>query len=202
MSGSSAVRANPLRRLYDWVLSWADRPNGSWALFLLAFAESSFFPVPPDVLLIALVMARREAAWKFATLCTVGSVLGGMAGYAIGWGAWEATHSFWFRYVFSEAKFNQVRNLYHQYDLLLVLAAAFTPIPYKICTIAAGVVELSFVPFVLASIVGRGARFYLVAGIMRWIGPSAKPFIDKWFNWLALAFFVLLVLGFWILGKL
>ena len=101
------MEANPLKRLYHWVLSWADRPSGTVALFCLAVVESSFFPVPPDVLLIALTLGRRDKVWWFALVCTGGSLLGAAAGYLIGWGLWEATQDFWLSYVFSEEVFHR-----------------------------------------------------------------------------------------------
>ncbi len=193
---------NPLRRLYHWVLSWADHRFGAVALFIMAVAESVFFPIPPDVLMIALILARREKAWRYAALCTAGSVIGASLGYVVGVGLWGATRDFWFTYVFSESSFDYVAGRYNEYGALAVFAAAFSPIPYKVFTITAGVAELNFAVFMLASLVGRGGRFFLVAAIMRWIGPKAKPFIEKWFNWIALIFVILLVAGFWLLSVL
>ena len=193
---------NPLKRLYHWILSWADHPGGTWALFFLSFAESSIFPVPPDVLLIALILGRKEKAWWYAAVCTVGSLLGAAVGYLIGWGLWATTGEFWLTSVFSQDVFTRVQELYKEYEALAVFGAAFTPIPFKVFTIAAGVFKVNFVVFLLAALVGRGGRFFLVSLIMYWIGPKAKPFIDRWFNWLALAFLALGILGFWVLGHL
>ena len=185
---------NPLRRLYLWILSWADHPAGAWALFLLAFAESSFFPIPPDVLLIALVIARKEKAWKYALICTAGSLLGGIAGYGIGWGLWETTKGFWIDNIFhGEETFNTVVETFHRHDMVAIFAAAFTPIPYKIFTIAAGVFELNLFSFVMASAISRSARFFLVAAAIYRFGVPVKKFIDRWFNLLTIAFAILLV---------
>ena len=192
---------NPLRRLYNWILSWADHRYGTWALFFLAMAESVIFPIPPDILLIALILSRRDKALRLATVCTLGSLAGAVIGYQIGFQFWAATRDFWFDHVFSEEKFLLVNSIYQEWDWLAIFAAAFTPIPYKVFTITAGVFGIDFYGFMLASLVGRGGRFFLVAGIFYLIGAKAKPFIDKWLNWIALAVVILIILGFWILGK-
>ncbi len=193
---------NPLRKLYHWILSWAEHPGGAWALFFLAFAESSFFPIPPDVLLVALVLSRREKAWKYALICTAGSLLGGLAGYGIGWGLWGITKDFWIEHVFrGEKTFLSVVNTFHQHDMMAIFSAAFTPIPYKIFTIAAGVAGISLPVFLVASLAGRGGRFFIVAAILYVLGPRAKKFIDRWFNLLTILFLALLVLGFWLISR-
>lgn len=192
-----ATRPPIHRRLYNWVLAWAESPYAAWALFLIAFAESSFFPIPPDVLLIALVLGDPRKAFRFAALCTAGSVLGGISGYVIGWGFWEATQSLFYKIpgLTPEAFEAQARR-YDEYGLAIVFVAAFTPIPYKLITISAGVFKISFIPFVFASLVGRGARFFLVATLLWRFGPRIKPIIDRHFEKLALAFGLLLVGGF------
>lgn len=187
-----------LRKLYDWVLHWAETPYGPTALFLLALAESSFFPVPPDPLLIALCLGAVKKSWRFAFYASTASVLGGMAGYLIGWGAWETVNSFFFKYIpgFTEQLFNQVMANFHAYGFWYVFAAGFTPIPYKVFTIASGVFKLNFLLFVLASMTSRSLRFFLVAGLFRKFGPGIKQFIDKYFNLLAILFFILFFGGF------
>lgn len=190
------------RRMYDWVLSLAHSRHGTLALFALSFAESSFFPIPPDVLQIALTLERRSRAFFYAAVSTVASVLGGLAGYAIGWGLWAAVDQFFFRYVFPPEVFQRVEGLYQQYDFWCVFAAAFTPIPYKVFTIAAGVFHISLVAFLLASVIGRGARFFLVAALLWWFGPPIKTFIDRYFNLLSIVFTVLLVGAFLLLKVL
>jgi len=182
--------------LYDWVLHWAQTPYGVPALVLLAFAESSFFPVPPDVLLIALCLGLPARAFYYAAVCSISSVIGGICGYLIGWVVWEQVHDFFFRFVFSQAIFDRVDALYHQYDFWAVFVAGFTPIPYKVFTIAAGVFGLDFPRFVLASAVSRSARFFLVAALIWKFGPPVKAFIDKYFNLLTFVFMVLLIGGF------
>jgi membrane protein YqaA with SNARE-associated domain len=185
-----------LKWLYEWVLHWAATPYGVPALALLAFAESSFFPVPPDVLLIALCLGAPARALYFALICSIFSVIGGIGGYLIGWVIWDEVQSFFFRFVFSEALFNRADTLYHEYDFWAVFIAGFTPIPYKVFTIGAGVFEIDFMRFLLASILSRSARFFLVAGLIWKFGPPVKLFIDKYFNLLTIAFVVLLVGGF------
>jgi membrane protein YqaA with SNARE-associated domain len=184
-----------LKRLYNWVLHWADSPYGGWALFLLAFSESSFFPIPPDVLLIALAVGKPERSLKYAAICTAGSVIGGVAGYIIGWqfmaGVGEKIVDF---YGLTE-KVAYIGTLYHQYDAWAVGVAGFTPIPYKVFTITAGAFKINFLVFFLASLVSRAARFFIVGGLIYAFGPSIKVFIDKYFNILAVVFTILLVAG-------
>jgi membrane protein YqaA with SNARE-associated domain len=193
-----AERKRPhfLRRLYDWTLSWAERPGGSWALFFIAFVESSVFPVPPDVLLIALSVGAPKKAFRFASICSIGSVLGGMLGYLIGYAAWQAVKGLFIPYVFSQAAFDKVQELYQGNTFLAILTAAFTPIPYKVFTVAAGVFEVSFMTLVLASAVGRSARFFLVGGTIFLFGASVRTLIEKYFDWLAWALLALGVAGF------
>jgi membrane protein YqaA with SNARE-associated domain len=190
-----------LRKLYDWVLHWADTPYGPLALFLLALAESSFFPVPPDALLIALCLGAIKKSWRFALYTSVASVVGGILGYFIGYGIWELVDSLFFRYVpgFTESIFQQVLANYNEYGFWYVFLAGFTPIPYKVFTIASGVFKLNFFLFLLASTVSRSLRFFAVAGLFRKFGPGIKSFIDKYFNLLAILFFILLFGGFLII---
>jgi membrane protein YqaA with SNARE-associated domain len=185
-----------LRKLYDWVLHWAETPYGTWALFLLAFTESSFFPIPPDILLVALAVAIPRKSLKYALVCSVGSVLGGCFGYLIGWqfmaGIGEKIISF---YGLS-AKVDYIGSLYQQYDAWAIGIAGFTPIPYKVFTISAGMFHINFPVFVFASLVSRSARFFLVGGLIFIFGPRIQVFIDKYFNILAVAFTILLIGGF------
>lgn len=187
------------RRLYDWVLSLAHSKFSSPALFGLSFAESSVFPIPPDVLQISLTLERRERAFYYAFITLLGSVLGAMLGYYIGYALWNNTpgvSAFFLNHVFSEKLFNDVKLRYQEHGFWIVFTAAFTPIPFKVFTITAGVAKINFMSFVLASIVGRAARFFLVGGLLYWFGPPMKRFIDKYFNLLTLAFTVLLIGGF------
>lgn len=195
-SATTAARPNHFRRLYDWTISWADRPGGARALFLIAFAEASFFPIPPDVLLLALCVGAAKKSFRFAFICAAGSVLGGMFGYLIGYGAWHSVQGLFIPYVFSQALFDKVQVLYQQNAFLSLLTAAFTPIPYKVFTVAAGVFEVNFLTLVSASIIGRSARFFLVAGILYHFGPPVKAIIDKYFDWFAWGLLALGIAGF------
>ncbi|MDP2361114.1 MAG: VTT domain-containing protein [bacterium] len=192
-----------LRRLYHWVLHWADHRWAVPALALLAFAESSFFPVPPDVLLIALTLGRPRRAWWYAGVCSLGSVAGGVLGYLIGALLWEAVQGWFIPLLFSQEIFDHVAGLYGRNAFWAIFTAAFTPIPYKVFTIAAGVFheQVALGVLVLASALGRPLRFFLVAGLLRFFGEPMKAFIERWFDWLALAFAVLLI-GSFLLVKL
>lgn len=194
------ARRGPVRRLYDWVLHWADTPFAVPALFLLAFAESSFFPIPPDVLLIAMCIGQVQRSYRFAFWCSLGSVLGGMAGYAIGAFLWDVdvVREFFYTWIpgVNEKNVARVSGLYDAYNFWIVFVAAFTPIPYKVITILAGVCGIQFPLFVLASVIGRSARFYLVAWLFRHYGPPIKDFIERRFALVTFAGAVLLVGGF------
>lgn len=187
-----------LRKLYDWVLHWAETPYGPLALFLLALAESSFFPIPPDPLLIALCLGAVKRSFRFALYTSVASVIGGSIGYLIGLGLWKAADSFFFHYIpgFTESFFQKVMMNFHKFGFWYVFSAGFTPIPYKVFTIASGVFELNFVLFLAASTTSRALRFFAVAALFRKFGPEIKTFIDKYFNLLAVLFFLLLAGGF------
>ena len=187
-----------MRRLYDWVLHWAETPYGAPALFLLAFAESSFFPIPPDVLLLALCIAIPARSFRFALIASCGSVLGGVLGYGIGLGLWEAVSGYFYLYVpgFSETVFSRVQHLFATYDFWTVFTAGFTPIPYKVITIGAGVFRINFPVFVLASMISRSLRFFLVAALICRYGPAVRSFIEKYFNILSIIFMLLLIGGF------
>lgn len=194
-----------LRKLYDWVLHWAETPYGGIALFLIAFAESSFFPVPPDALLIALVLGAREKAFKYATACMIASITGALLGYTIGhflwWtpsGAFTSIAEFFFNNVpgFTYEVFYRVQKLYETYDFWIIFTAGFTPLPYKVFTISSGAFNINLSMFIIASLVSRGARFFLVSFLIWKFGPQIKTFIDKYFNLLAIVFTVLLIGGF------
>jgi membrane protein YqaA with SNARE-associated domain len=185
-----------IKRLYDWVLHWAETPYGIPALFILAFAESSFFPVPPDVLLIALAISIPKKSWKFAAICSVGSVLGGIVGYGIGLYGYEAIGQPIVNFYHGQPVMDKVQLWYEQYGFFGILIAAITPIPYKVFTIASGVFNFDFTSFVTASIIGRSTRFFVVAGLIWKFGPAIKSFIDKYFNLLMWAFMILLIGGF------
>jgi membrane protein YqaA with SNARE-associated domain len=185
-----------LKRLYDWVLHWAETPYALPALFVLAFAESSFFPVPPDVLLITLAISIPRRAFGYALVCTLGSVLGGMFGYFIGLKLIDTIGMPIIRFYGAMDKYEYIQSLYMRYDAWAVGIAGFTPIPYKVFTIAAGAFKISFPVFVLASIAGRAGRFFLVAALIYRFGPPIRDFIDRYFNLLTIVFLVLLIGGF------
>ena len=188
------------RRLYDWVIHFAHTKHGTTALFILSFAESSFFPVPPDVLLGPLALGAPKKWLRFALACSIASVLGGILGYCIGmflWsmiGDWVITHLAWAG--LTEANFAKFQNAYRKWDFFVVFTCGFTPLPYKVCTISAGIAKISFVGFLIASTISRSARFFIVAGLMGWKGEKIRPVIEKYFNWFSLAFIVLLIGGF------
>ena len=248
------------RRLYDWVIHWADTVHAQTALFLLAFAESSFFPVPPDVLLAAMSLGTPRKWLRFAILCSIASVVGGCFGYLIGTFLWAAVGNTFHDYVPGFARdtivlksgqevqglidrkcidarlllepapkfqktltypivlstrdgksqsideqtveevkinpFTTVGALYVRYDWEIVAIAGFTPIPYKVITVTAGVFRIDFIVFFIASALSRSARFFLVAGLLGWKGEKIKPVLEKYFNWFSLAFAVLLIGGF------
>jgi membrane protein YqaA with SNARE-associated domain len=193
-----ARRPGLLRRLYLWVLHWAETPYGTPALFVLSFAESSFFPIPPDVLQIALSVSKPKRSFYYAAVSTVASVLGGILGWFIGFALWEFTREFFFTYVpgVTLENFDLVREKYDQYGFLAILIAAFTPIPYKVFTIAAGVFHLGLPVLIAASVLGRSARFFTVATCIYVFGPAMKNLLDKYFELATIAFAVLLIGGF------
>ena len=185
-----------IKKLYDWVLHWAETPYAVPALFLLSFSESSFFPVPPDVLLIALAISIPQKSFKYAAICSVASVLGGILGYYIGVYGYETVGKPIVDFYHGQETMDKVKMWYEQYGFWGILIAAITPIPYKVFTIASGVFKFDFLSFLSASIIGRSFRFFVVAGLIWKFGPVIKKFIDKYFNLLSFAFIVLLVGGF------
>ena len=198
-AGGDRARPNAVRRLYDWVLSWADRPGGPAALFGLAAAESVFFPVPPDVLLIPMALGRPRRALRFALLCTVGSVIGGVLGYWVGSALYRSVGT-WILDVYGyHDVYTRVGELYRQNLVVALGAAGFTPIPYKVFTIAAGGFSVSLPAFLVISAVSRGARFFIVAGLLRIFGEPVREFIDRWFNLLTILLATLVIGGFVVL---
>ena len=185
-----------VRRLYDVCMEWISGKYGVWALFFIAFVESSFFPLPPDIFLIAMCVALPAMSFRYAAICSIGSVLGGALGYGLG---------FWFMdgigmtiidwYGLSD-KYGMVQQYFKDYDVWIVGTAGFTPIPYKLFTITAGFVHSNFITFMIVSLVARSARFFLVAGLIWKFGPQIKKFIDKYFNILSIGFVALLAAGF------
>ena len=185
-----------LQRLYDWTMSLAGHRHALWALALVSFAESSFFPVPPDVLIIPMILAAREKAWKIAAVCTLTSVLGGIAGYGIGAFLFDAVGQPVLAFYHALEKFEEARQLYNEHGVLIVFTAGFSPIPYKIFTIASGVTGMEPISFALASLVGRGMRFFLVAWLLWKFGEPIRTFVENNLAKLTLLFVILLVGGF------
>lgn len=191
-------RSGFVRRLYDWVLHWADTPYGLQALAVLAFAEASVFPIPPDPLLIALCLGATKRALRIAVLATIASVMGGVLGYAIGAVVWSSVSEFFFAYIpgVTPEAFSTVQGLYDRWDFWAVFLAGLTLLPYKVSTISAGVFAINFPVFVVASVLSRGLRFFLVAVLIYRYGESIRSFIDRYFNVLTWVFAFLIVLGF------
>ena len=188
------------RRLYDWVVHFADTKHGERALFCLSFAESSFFPVPPDVLLAPLALGAPKKWFRFALSCSIASVLGGIFGYMIGMFLWSQISPWAYAHLgaihLTEENFAKFEALYDKYDFGIVFTCGFTPLPYKVCTISAGVAKISFIGFLIASTISRSTRFFMVAGLMGWKGEKIRPVLEKYFNWFSLAFMALLIGGF------
>ena len=185
-----------IRPLYDWTLGLAAKPYAFWALALVAFAESSFFPIPPDVLIIPMVLAARDKAWKIALVCSIASVFGGIAGYGIGHFLFDAVGMPILEFYGAVQKFEAIKALYNEYGALIVFSAGFSPIPYKVFTIASGVTAMDPATFAVASFVGRAGRFFLVAALLWKFGDPIRAFIEAHLGKLSLIFVVLLVAGF------
>jgi membrane protein YqaA with SNARE-associated domain len=183
-----------LRRLYDWVMGLAASRHAQIALFVVAFAESSFFPIPPDVMLAPMVLARRDRAWRYAAICTAASVVGGMLGYAIGYYLRDAAQQLMSLTGHPEGK-AQFQCWFDKFGLWVILIKGLTPIPYKLVTIASGLAQFSFPVFVAASIATRGLRFFLVAWVVRRFGPAMMPVIERRLAWFAGGLILLVVIG-------
>ena len=185
-----------LRKTYDWAMRSAEKPSAERTLAAVAFAESSFFPIPPDALLIPMVLARPDKAWRLAFVCTVASVLGGLAGYAIGALLFDTIGQWLMRAYHLEAAFENFRAGFDEWGVWIILAKGLTPIPYKLVTIASGWAHFSLALFIAASVVTRGARFFLIALLLRLYGPPIRTFIEKRLTLVTTVFVVLLIGGF------
>ena len=190
-----------IRKLYDWVLHWGRTPYGPIALFIISFSEASFFPIPPDVLLMALALGHRKLSYKFALICSFASVIGAVGGYGIGYYLWwngdeynKIAH-FFFNHIpgFDETLFHNIKTKYDIYGLIIIFTAGFTPIPFKVFTISAGAFNISFPLFLTASIISRSARFFLLAFLIKKYGNRMEDFINKYFNLITIVFTVLLM---------
>ena len=186
-----------MKKLYNWVLHWAESKYSTLALFILAFIESSFFPVPPDALMMPLSLSKPKKAWFFAFITTLGSVLGGLFGWFIGHSLYEVIGKKIIEALHYQAEFALVGQYYQGNAFFWIFAAALTPIPYKVFTIAAGVWNISIPTLIFASIIGRGLRFFGVSALLYFFGAKIKDFIEKYFEWIAVVALVLLVTGFY-----
>ncbi len=192
MVGISSV----LRRIYDWTMGLAGHRHALWALVTVAFLESSVFPVPPDILIIPMILAVRENAWRIAAVATIASVIGGFLGYAIGSVLFDTVGQPLLEFYGTLESFSDFQALYQEWGVWIVAGAGFTPFPYKVITIASGVADLDLAVFTVASVVSRGARFFLVAALLWRFGPPVRVFIEKYLPHLAWLFFAVLLGGF------
>ena len=184
---------NFLKNIYNWTLKKAEHKNAKWYLGFISFTESSFFPIPPDILLIPMALASKAKALFYAFICTLFSVLGGILGYAIGYFFYNSLGVYIVELYHLENSFNIFENYYKEFGILIVLGAGITPFPYKFITIASGVFGLNIFLFTIVSIIGRGLRFYSIAILLYFFGKKIKLVIDKYFNILTVTFFILLV---------
>ncbi len=185
-----------LRSLYDWTMNLAARTGATWALAIVAFIESSVFPIPPDVLQIPMVLAQRAKAWFYASIATIASVAGGMLGYAIGFFLFDSLAQPLLDFYGYGEKFKDFAGRYNEYGAWIVFIAGVTPFPYKVITIASGATALSLPVFIVASVAARGLRFFLVSALLYWFGPPIKAFIERYLGLLTIVFTILLVGGF------
>ncbi|MDQ6994209.1 MAG: YqaA family protein [Mariprofundaceae bacterium] len=185
-----------LRRAYHWTLAWADHPQAQWALFFIALIEASVFPIPPDILLLALALGRPDLAFRFASICTAGSTVGAAIGYAIGLFLFASIAEPLLQTYGMMGQFHQVESWFGDWGLWLVLIAGFSPIPFKVITIAAGAFGLPFVGFIFTALLSRGARFFLESGLLYWGGDKLRAWVERYFEWASLGIALLLILGF------
>jgi membrane protein YqaA with SNARE-associated domain len=191
-----------MRRSYDWMMRMAADRRAPHALFWVSFAESSFFPIPPDVMLVPMVLANRSKAWFYAGLATLSSVIGGIAGYAIGYFFIDTIGKPILDFYGKAEAFEQFKQLFNEYGVWILIIKGMTPIPYKVLTITAGVAHMAILPFILASILARAMRFFLVAALLYWFGPPIKDFIERRLSLVTSVGVVLLVGGFVVLKYL
>ena len=184
---------NILRKTYDWTIEKSKSPKAVWFLSLVSFTESSIFPIPPDIILIPMIIAKRINAFFYALVCTISSVIGGIIGYCIGFFFFNSLGILIINYYGLQNQFNNFEQYYQLFGIWLVLGAGFTPFPFKFITIASGVFNLNILLFIITAVVARGLRFYLIAGLLFVFGEKIKVLIDKYFNILAILFFILLI---------
>ncbi len=183
------------RYLYNWTLEQSSKKYASWFLAFISFIESSIFPIPPDVILIPMIIAKRTKAFIFAFVCTTFSVLGGLFGYLIGFTLFNSVGIILVNFYGMNEYIENLKEYYNNYGVWFVLIAGFTPLPFKIITIASGLFQLNLIAFILCSLVARGCRFYLIAFLLYLFGEMIKNFIDKYFNILTILFFLFLICG-------
>lgn len=187
-----------VRRIYDWIINLSSSQYALAWLFAISFIESSFFPIPPDIMLIPMILATPKKAWKIAGVCTIASVIGAYLGYIIGVYFFQLIAEPLLNFYGYLEKFNDFKKLYEEYGAWIVFGAGITPFPYKIITIASGVVHLNLVVFTIASIVARGLRFFVIAWLLKTYGEKMREFIEKNLGWLSVLFLILLIGGFMI----
>ena len=185
-----------VRKIYDYVINLSSSKHALAWLFAISFVESSFFPIPPDIMLIPMILATPKQAWKIAGVCTIASVIGAYLGYIIGFYFFTLIAEPLLQFYGYLDKFNEFKNLYSEYGAWIVFGAGITPFPYKIITIASGVVHLNLVVFTVASVIARGLRFFVIAWLLKVYGEKMRLFIEKNLGWLSVLFLLLLVGGF------
>lgn len=195
-------KVSVLRRMYDWTLAWAEHPQAAYALFFIALVEASMFPIPPDILLLALALGKPKAAMRFAAVTTAGSTVGAVLGYAIGMFLLVSIGQPVIEFYGLTSQYAQAGDWFAEYGVSIVLVAGFSPIPFKVITIAAGAFGLAFIPFILASLASRGARFFLEGALLQWGGPGLRAFVERHFEWITVAVTLLVILGFVVIGML
>ncbi|MGC9368882.1 MAG: YqaA family protein [Paracoccaceae bacterium] len=191
-----------IRGLYDWTISLAESRYALWALAVVSFVESSVFPIPPDVLMIPMIIAQPRRAWVIAGVALVASVIGGLLGYYIGWGLFESVGRPVLEFYGKDAYFDEFRARYNDYGAWAVLIAGMTPFPYKVITILSGTTGLNLGVFMLASVVARGARFFILAALLWKFGAPIRVFIEKWLNLIFVIFVIALIGGFYLVRYL
>ncbi len=191
-----------LKRLYDRLINLAAGPNAFWALLAVSFAESSFFPIPGDILLIPMILARPRDAWRLAAWCTMASVVGGLLGYAIGYYGFDLIGRPILEFHGAMGRYEALKAGFDKWGVWIIILKGITPIPYKLVTIASGVAHFDLAAFVGASIISRSIRFFLVAALLWWFGPAVRDFIEKRLMLVTGAFAVCLVGGFLVIRYL
>ncbi|MEP9367469.1 YqaA family protein [Xanthobacter sp. VNH20] len=184
-----------LRKLYDWVIAYSARPSAPWALGVVSFAESSIFPIPPDVLQVPMTLARPDKAWTYALIATLSSVAGGLVGYAIGALLYDSVGQFLINLYGYGQKVEGFRQAYAHYGHWVILLKGITPIPYKLVTITSGFADYNLFWFLVLSLITRGARFFLLAALLRYFGPAAREFIEKRLGLVTLGLLAVVVIG-------